>query len=105
MNKGRGRALPTADPPPACLCPLDKPPLNNAVVIAPSLGRPHGHGKRLPLASSLALPAPAYTAYATLKAGGECGGRVGQGGGRGGCAPWTPQMGQEEQGARRGARA
>ncbi|NXY76753.1 SHSA8 protein, partial [Glareola pratincola] len=50
----------------------DKPPLNNAVAIAPSLGRPHSHGKRLPLASGLALPAPAYTTYATLKAGGEC---------------------------------
>ncbi|NWH19565.1 SHSA8 protein, partial [Grus americana] len=49
----------------------DKPPLNNAVAIAPPLGRPHGHGKRLPLATSLALPAPAYAAYATLKAGGE----------------------------------
>ncbi|NWW92106.1 SHSA8 protein, partial [Rhynochetos jubatus] len=49
----------------------DKPPLNNAVAIAPSLGRPHGQGKRLPLAGSLTLPAPAYTAYATLKAGGE----------------------------------
>ncbi|KAM6425777.1 protein shisa-8 [Rhynochetos jubatus] len=47
----------------------DKPPLNNAVAIAPSLGRPHGQGKRLPLAGSLTLPAPAYTAYATLKAG------------------------------------
>ncbi|NWU48229.1 SHSA9 protein, partial [Dromas ardeola] len=49
----------------------DKPPLNNAVAITPSLGRPHSHGKRLPLASGLALPAPAYTTYATLKAGGE----------------------------------
>ncbi|NXH20054.1 SHSA9 protein, partial [Bucco capensis] len=54
----------------------DKPPLNNAVAIAPSsLGRPHSHSKRLPLgsssSSSLALPPPAYTAYATLKAGGE----------------------------------
>ncbi|XP_009554956.1 protein shisa-8 isoform X1 [Cuculus canorus] len=47
----------------------DKPPLNNAVAITPSLGRPHGHGKRLPLASGLDLPAPAYTTYATLKAG------------------------------------
>ncbi|NWX80892.1 SHSA8 protein, partial [Alca torda] len=47
----------------------DKPPLNNAVAIASSLGRPHSHGKRLPLASGLALPAPAYTTYATLKAG------------------------------------
>ncbi|NXI92332.1 SHSA8 protein, partial [Psophia crepitans] len=44
----------------------DKPPLNNAVAIAPPLGRPHGHGKRLPLATSLA---PAYAAYPTLKAG------------------------------------
>ncbi|XP_010560600.1 PREDICTED: putative protein shisa-8 [Haliaeetus leucocephalus] len=49
----------------------DKPPLNNAVAIAPPLGRPHSHSKRLPLASSLALPAPAYAAYAALKAG-EC---------------------------------
>ncbi|NXX42199.1 SHSA9 protein, partial [Tricholaema leucomelas] len=49
----------------------DKPPLNNAMAIAPSLGRPHNHNKRLPLSSSLALPAPTYTAYATLKAGGE----------------------------------
>lgn len=52
--------------------PLDKAPLNNAVAIAPSLGRSHNHNKRLPLSSSLALPAPTYTAYATLKAGGEC---------------------------------
>ncbi|NWI69648.1 SHSA8 protein, partial [Todus mexicanus] len=49
----------------------DKPPLNNAVGIAPSLGRPHSHSKRPPLGSSLALPSPAYSAYATLKAGGE----------------------------------
>ncbi|NWS76221.1 SHSA9 protein, partial [Crotophaga sulcirostris] len=49
----------------------DKPPLNNAVAVAPSLGRPHSHGKRLPLASGLDLPAPAYSTYATLKAGGE----------------------------------
>ncbi|KQK78922.1 protein shisa-9-like protein [Amazona aestiva] len=47
----------------------DKPPLNNAVAIAPPLGRPHGHGKRPPLASSLGLSAPAYAAYTTLKAG------------------------------------
>ncbi|XP_040453015.1 protein shisa-8 [Falco naumanni] len=47
----------------------DKPPLNNAVAIAPPLGRPHGHGKSLPLGSSLGTPAPAYTAYTTLKAG------------------------------------
>ncbi|XP_059329042.1 protein shisa-8 [Ammospiza nelsoni] len=47
----------------------DKPPLNNAVAIAPSLGRPHSHGKRLPLASSLALSAPDYTSYTTLKFG------------------------------------
>ncbi|NXL97242.1 SHSA8 protein, partial [Tyrannus savana] len=50
----------------------DKPPLNNAVAIAPSLGRPHSHGKRLPLASSLALSASDYTSYTTLKVGGEC---------------------------------
>ncbi|NXJ83624.1 SHSA8 protein, partial [Trogon melanurus] len=50
----------------------DKPPLNNAVAIAPPLGRPHSHSKRLPLGSSLALSAPAYATYATLKAGGEC---------------------------------
>ncbi|NWH59546.1 SHSA8 protein, partial [Geococcyx californianus] len=53
----------------------DKLPLNNAVAITPSLGRPHGHqghSKRLPLASGLDLPAPAYSTYATLKAGGEC---------------------------------
>ncbi|NXW41288.1 SHSA8 protein, partial [Nyctiprogne leucopyga] len=50
----------------------DKPPLNNAVAIAPPLGQPHCHSKRLPPASSLTLPAPAYTTYATLKAGGEC---------------------------------
>ncbi|NXH79992.1 SHSA8 protein, partial [Edolisoma coerulescens] len=49
----------------------DKPPLNNTVAIAPSLGRPHSHGKRLPLASSLALSAPDYTSYTTLKVGGE----------------------------------
>ncbi|NXG57833.1 SHSA8 protein, partial [Hemiprocne comata] len=49
----------------------DKPPLNNTVAIAPPLGRPHSHSKRLPLATSMALPAP-YTTYATLKAGGEC---------------------------------
>ncbi|NXG79205.1 SHSA8 protein, partial [Baryphthengus martii] len=48
------------------------PPLNNAVAIASSLGRPHSHSKRPPLGSSLALSAPAYSAYATLKAGGEC---------------------------------
>ncbi|NXL41778.1 SHSA8 protein, partial [Podilymbus podiceps] len=65
----------------------DKPPLNNAVTIAPPLGRPHGHGQRLPLGSSLALPAPAYTAYATLKAGGECRCRVGWGGGWGDTIP------------------
>ncbi|XP_051640805.1 protein shisa-8 isoform X2 [Manacus candei] len=47
----------------------DKPPLNNAVAIAPSLGRPHSHGKRLPLASSLALSASDYTSYTTLKVG------------------------------------
>ncbi|NWR79313.1 SHSA8 protein, partial [Centropus unirufus] len=49
----------------------DKPPLNNAVALGPSLGRPHGHGKRLPLATGLDLPAPAYSTYATLKAGGD----------------------------------
>ncbi|NXT23405.1 SHSA8 protein, partial [Syrrhaptes paradoxus] len=47
-------------------------PLNNAVAIAPPLGRPHSHGTRMPPASSLTLPAPAYASYATLKAGGEC---------------------------------
>ncbi|KAK0687036.1 SHSA9 protein, partial [Pygoscelis papua] len=62
----------------------DKPPLNNTVAIAPQLGRPHRHGKRLPLASSLALPVPTYAAYATLKAGGECRCRVGRDGGWGG---------------------
>ncbi|NXV29736.1 SHSA8 protein, partial [Rissa tridactyla] len=62
---------------------IDKPPLNNAVAITPSLGRPHSHGKRLPLASGLALPAPAYSTYATLKAGGECRRcRVGRDGGQ-----------------------
>ncbi|XP_074428802.1 protein shisa-8 isoform X2 [Larus michahellis] len=45
------------------------PPRNSIVAITPSLGRPHSHGKRLPLASGLALPAPAYSTYATLKAG------------------------------------
>ncbi|NWT63039.1 SHSA8 protein, partial [Erythrocercus mccallii] len=50
----------------------DKPPLNNAVAIAPSLGRPHSHSKHLPLASSLALSAPDYTSYTSLKVGGEC---------------------------------
>ncbi|NWV20679.1 SHSA8 protein, partial [Origma solitaria] len=55
----------------------DKPPLNNAVAIAPSLGRPHSHGKRLPLASSLTLSAPDYTSYTTLKVGGECHCRAG----------------------------
>ncbi|NWZ57670.1 SHSA9 protein, partial [Haliaeetus albicilla] len=64
----------------------DKPPLNNAVAIAPPLGRPHSHSKRLPLASSLALPAPAYAAYAALKAGGECRCCVGRDGGWE-CAP------------------
>ncbi|NXU96089.1 SHSA8 protein, partial [Cettia cetti] len=49
----------------------DKQPLNNAVAIAPSLGRPHSHSKRLPLASSLALSAPDYTSYTSLKVGGE----------------------------------
>ncbi|KAM6137884.1 protein shisa-8 [Pterocles gutturalis] len=44
-------------------------PLNNAVAIAPPLGRPHSHGTRMPPASSLTLPAPAYASYATLKAG------------------------------------
>ncbi|NXI44010.1 SHSA8 protein, partial [Galbula dea] len=58
----------------------DKPPLNNAVAIASSLGRPHSHSKRLPLGSSLALTAPTYAAYATLKAGGECCCTVGQDG-------------------------
>ncbi|XP_039918897.1 protein shisa-8 [Hirundo rustica] len=47
----------------------DKPPLNNVVPIAPSLGRPHSHGKRLPLASSLALSAPDYTSYTSLEVG------------------------------------
>ncbi|NXS27364.1 SHSA8 protein, partial [Pomatostomus ruficeps] len=51
----------------------DKPPLNNAVTIAPSLGRPHSHGKCLPLASSLALSAPDYTSYTTLKVGAKGG--------------------------------
>ncbi|KAM9388963.1 protein shisa-8 [Phaethornis superciliosus] len=46
----------------------DKPPLNNAVPIAPGLGRPHSHSKRLPVATSLTLPAP-YATYATLKPG------------------------------------
>ncbi|XP_009473579.1 PREDICTED: putative protein shisa-8 [Nipponia nippon] len=51
-------------------CPrLKKPPWTTAVVVPPPRGRPQGHGKRLPLASSLALPSPAYAAYATLKAG------------------------------------
>ncbi|NWZ69657.1 SHSA8 protein, partial [Acrocephalus arundinaceus] len=50
----------------------DKPPLNNAVAIVPSLGWPHSHGKCLPLASSLALSAPDYSSYTSLKAGGEC---------------------------------
>ncbi|NXS85827.1 SHSA8 protein, partial [Erpornis zantholeuca] len=49
----------------------DKPPLNNTVATAPSLGRPHSHGKRLPLASSLALSPPDYTSYTTLKVGEE----------------------------------
>ncbi|NXG89709.1 SHSA8 protein, partial [Stercorarius parasiticus] len=63
----------------------DKAPLNNAVAITSSLGRPHSHGKRLPLASGLALPVPAYTTYATLKAAGECRRcRVGRDGGHGG---------------------
>ncbi|NWR67494.1 SHSA8 protein, partial [Bucorvus abyssinicus] len=65
----------------------DKPPLNNAVAIAPPLGRPHSQSKRLPLGSSLALPAPAYTAYTTLKAGGECW----NGGRGGGDAPSAPE--------------
>ncbi|NXR81117.1 SHSA8 protein, partial [Pycnonotus jocosus] len=47
----------------------DKPPLNNAVAIAPSLGWSHSHGKRLPLASSLALSAQDYTSYTSFKAG------------------------------------
>ncbi|NWH93899.1 SHSA8 protein, partial [Aegithalos caudatus] len=50
----------------------DKPPLNNAVAIAPSLGRPHSHGKCLLLASSLALSDPDYASYRSLKVGGEC---------------------------------
>ncbi|NXO41584.1 SHSA8 protein, partial [Locustella ochotensis] len=47
----------------------DKPPLNNAVAIAPSLGQPHSHGKHLPLSSSLVLSAPDYTSYTSLKVG------------------------------------
>ncbi|NXM62372.1 SHSA8 protein, partial [Illadopsis cleaveri] len=47
----------------------DKPPLNNTVGTAPSLGRPHSHGKHLPLASSLGLSAPDYTSYTSLKVG------------------------------------
>ncbi|TRZ15064.1 hypothetical protein HGM15179_012044 [Zosterops borbonicus] len=47
----------------------DKPPLNNTVAIVPSLGRPHSHGKHLPLASSLGLSAPDYTSYTSLKVG------------------------------------
>ncbi|NXU91739.1 SHSA8 protein, partial [Xiphorhynchus elegans] len=75
----------------------DKPPLNNAVAIAPSLGRPHSHGKRLPLASSLALSAPDYTSYTTLKVGGECHSCVGWDGGGG--APqdeWGVQGGSQK---------
>lgn len=53
------------------------------MAIAPPLGRPHSHGKRLPLGSSLGLPAPAYAAYATLKAGGECHGHGGWDGSQG----------------------
>ncbi|NWI92824.1 SHSA8 protein, partial [Pitta sordida] len=60
----------------------DKPPLNNAVAIAPSLGRLHSHGKRLPLATSLALSSPDYTSYTTLKVGGEYRCRVGWDGGQ-----------------------
>lgn len=63
--------------------PPDKPPLNNTVAIVPSLGRPHSHGKHLPLASSLGLSAPDYTSYTSLKVGGECRCRVGRDGGRG----------------------
>ncbi|XP_035167060.1 protein shisa-8-like [Oxyura jamaicensis] len=49
----------------------DKLPLNNAVASAsvPPLGRPHSHGKHLPLAGSLPPTAPGYSAYATLTAG------------------------------------
>lgn len=82
VNKGSGKAQPAAEPPPVS-APPDKPPLNNTVAIAPSLGRPHSHGKRLPLASSLALSAPDYTSYTTLKVGGECCCRVGWDGGWG----------------------
>ncbi|NWX12497.1 SHSA9 protein, partial [Aegotheles bennettii] len=77
----------------------DKPPLNNAVAIAPPLGRPHSHSKRLPLAPSLALPAP-YATYATLKAGGECG--RGWDGGWGGGAPRGPRRRWGGQGAQAG---
>ncbi|NXJ09545.1 SHSA8 protein, partial [Odontophorus gujanensis] len=53
----------------------DKLPLNNAVdsTGVPSLGHPHGHSKRPPLSSSLSPPAPSYTAYTALTAGGERG--------------------------------
>ncbi|NWX45586.1 SHSA8 protein, partial [Steatornis caripensis] len=74
----------------------DKPPLNNAVAIAPLLGRPHSHSKRLPPASSLALPAPAYATYATLKAGGECCCHVGWDGGWGTPEDFYRQFGGPE---------
>lgn len=77
------RALLSPEPSPL---PPDKLPLNNAVDstgVTP-LGRPHGHSKRPPLGSSLSPPAPSYTAYTTLTAGGERGvgghrGMVGRG--------------------------
>lgn len=80
-----GRVQPKAEPLPIS-APPDKPPLNNAVAITPSVGRPHSHGKRLPLA----LSAPDYTSYTTLKVGGECRCHVGWDGGRG-HAPCLPQ--------------
>jgi len=67
-----GRRWLWLSPRPPASAPTDKPPLNNAVAVASSLGRPRGHGKHLPLASGLGLPAPAYAAYAALQAGGEC---------------------------------
>ncbi|NWQ82755.1 SHSA9 protein, partial [Columbina picui] len=83
LGEGLARAPPRSS--------TDKPPLNNAVAIAPQLGRPHGHGKRLPLGSSLGLPAPAYTAYATLKAGGECHGHEGRDGSQGDAPESAPE--------------
>lgn len=73
-EKGEASKRALHSPEPSPLLP-DKLPLNNAVdsTGVTSLGRPHGHSKRPLLGSSLSPPAPNYTAYSTLTAGGEQG--------------------------------